>query len=322
MGDRDSDNLQRRMNREGKGLFEIMLESERPPAQESAQTFEPEVMPRSPTFKGTEFQGTELQDSSHQSFVPDLAPAQQRVRDIEQQCAEVNTAVQSAAASLEQSRNLIAEQEKQLKALRDTAREQQKLLIQKQDEQRHQQMQLESARGKLESLKRQHEQAQRQQFQQQQTEKQQIQQQRAQQQYQNTYSAEQINPDQAMAELTGRSQPAKNNILSRHRGTAVTTQARATPLAGDYNPPAWCYQKLLQNDGIPLDYAQKQLEDFKMYWLSTGEARKAWDYRFVKHVIYQWRREQSEGRTNSPRSTEEKLTDRSWANGPLLDFDD
>ncbi len=116
--------------------------------------------------------------------------------------------------------------------------------------------------------------------------------------------------------------PTEARLLGRHTETGIKKQPQALPLADDYQPPGWCYQRLEQHEGIPNDYALRALADFKMYWLSTGEARKAWDYRFVKHVIYQWRRDQSEGRTNSPRSTEEKLTDRSWASGPTLDFDD
>ena len=353
MGDRNSDNLQRRMNREGKGLFEIMLESERAPAQEPVQPYETQVV--SQATGGTDAAFMEAERPAlerHAPFIPDLEPARQRVDSLEGQGSELDRAVQSAASALEETRQLIAEQEKQLKALRDAAREQQKQLLQKQDEQRHNQTQLEGARTKLQSLERQRELAEAQE-----QARKQLQAQQA-QQYQNTYQQnaylnEQINPEQAAAELAGQithaGNPAPENpipqrapssgtspqrsvqqrpaqqrhsILSRHRDTAVNVQARAMPLPGDYQPPVWCFQKLLQNDGIPHDYALKQLEDFKMYWLSTGEARKAWDYRFVKHVIYQWRREHSEGRTNSPRSTEEKLTDRSWASGPLLDFDE
>ncbi|MTI12928.1 DnaT-like ssDNA-binding domain-containing protein [Sansalvadorimonas verongulae] len=335
MGDRNSDNLQRIQNREGKSSFEMWLESERAPAkkqiQESAQLYAAEPVAQTPV------PGEPLEErpvERHPTFVPDLEPARQRVVALNQQSSELDAAVQTASADLDQTRQRIAEQEEELKILRNAAREQQKHLLQKQDEQRHNQSQLENARNKLHSLERQRAQAEAQAHQQHQASAYQN------PYHQNDYRAEQINPEQVAAELAGHqtipvpqvsSEPPTDNsrgvsgghsIMSRHRDSAVKVQARATPLSGDFQPQAWCFHKLLQNDGIPLDYAQKQLEDFKMYWLSTGEARKAWDYRFVKHVIYQWRREQSEGRTNSPRTAEEKLTDRSWANGPLLDFDE
>ena len=107
----------------------------------------------------------------------------------------------------------------------------------------------------------------------------------------------------------------------RYRET-MRPQARAYPLPANYEPSEACYQQLLHYYGVPPDYARRQVVDFKLYWHSTGEARKGWDYLFIKHVRYTWERQQNEhkNRQAQPRQpTHEELTDRSWIG--QYDFD-
>ncbi|WP_257264947.1 DnaT-like ssDNA-binding domain-containing protein [Endozoicomonas sp. ONNA2] len=91
--------------------------------------------------------------------------------------------------------------------------------------------------------------------------------------------------------------------------------ARVQPLPEDFAPSREILEFLQAHHGIPLDFIATQLIDFKLYWHETGEARKAWQNKFKSHVIYQWKRNQSETGQRSHQSTAEKLTDRSWDEG-------
>ena len=101
---------------------------------------------------------------------------------------------------------------------------------------------------------------------------------------------------------------------------AVPEGARVKPLPEDFAPTREILEFLQVHQGVPLEFIATALIDFKLYWHETGEARKAWQNKFKSHVIYQWKRNQSETGQRSHRSTVEKLTDRSWAEG--LQFDD
>ncbi len=90
---------------------------------------------------------------------------------------------------------------------------------------------------------------------------------------------------------------------------------RATTLPEDFCPDDGTYELLTLHDRIPAEFIAEQLVDFKLYWQETGEARKGWQSRFRQHVVRRWKREQSEKQQRPTRSTVEKLTDRSWAQG-------
>ncbi|WP_448216185.1 DnaT-like ssDNA-binding domain-containing protein [Endozoicomonas sp. 2B-B] len=98
--------------------------------------------------------------------------------------------------------------------------------------------------------------------------------------------------------------------------------ARVQPLPEDFTPDAVYIEFLEAHHGIPADFTLAQLPEFKLYWLETGEARKAWQNKFKNHVIYQWKRGQSEEGQRTHKSTVEKLTDTSWADGLQFDFDE
>ncbi|MCL6271563.1 DnaT-like ssDNA-binding domain-containing protein [Sansalvadorimonas sp. 2012CJ34-2] len=271
MGDRDSDNLTRRMNREGKGLFEMWLESERQ-EQQSAPS-------RAPVSQARSMQPAEASG---------INQSRRQVSDLEHKLSGHEEEASNLANELKRTQIRIAEQERMLESLRNTAYQQEQELMRLQDEQRADEQALASARQQLQN---------------------------AEAQYQHQHHQNNVQT----AAYSG--YPAGNDVFSRHRDNQVAVQARATPLPEDYQPAEWCLQKLLQHNGLTRDYAMQQLDDFKMYWLSTGEARKAWDYRFMKHVIYQWRREKGEKRTERSQPTTEELTDRSWADKYDFDFD-
>ena len=95
--------------------------------------------------------------------------------------------------------------------------------------------------------------------------------------------------------------------------------ARVQPLPKDFMPSPEIIEFLEVHLGVPSEFIKIQLIDFKLYWNETGEARKAWQNKFKSHVIYQWKRSQSEAGQRSHRTTTEKLTDRSWDEGFELD---
>lgn len=114
----------------------------------------------------------------------------------------------------------------------------------------------------------------------------------------------------------------KHPLLGEGHRETLMPQSRAYPLPANYEPSEACYQQLLHYYGVPADYARGQVVDFKLYWHSTGEARKGWDYIFIKHVRYTWDRQRNEQqkRQLQPRQpTHEELTDRSWIG--QYDFD-
>ncbi len=111
-------------------------------------------------------------------------------------------------------------------------------------------------------------------------------------------------------ELSG----AEHPIFSQEQPTVAHHDgARVQPLPKDFAPDPVYVEFLEQHHGIPGEFTLGQLAEFKLYWLETGEARKAWQNKFKNHVIYQWKRKQSETGQRTHRTTAEKLTDTSWA---------
>ncbi|RRJ85123.1 hypothetical protein D0544_08670 [Aestuariirhabdus litorea] len=107
--------------------------------------------------------------------------------------------------------------------------------------------------------------------------------------------------------------PVFARTLQTTSHTTAFSSAAIEPLPEDFMPEVAYIEWLQQHYGIPPSFTLEQLPDFKLYWLETGEARKAWQNKFKNHVIYQWKRQQSEREQNPHRTTAEKLTDTSWA---------
>ncbi|MCL6417407.1 hypothetical protein MIB92_17235 [Aestuariirhabdus sp. Z084] len=128
-----------------------------------------------------------------------------------------------------------------------------------------------------------------------------------------------LNAGGSMWELESGSEPS-HPVFSRGAQMAADASnsqnmagARTEPLPRDFMPEATYIEWLQEHYGIPPTFTLEQLPDFKLYWLETGEARKAWQNKFKNHVIYQWKRQQSEREQNPHQTTAEKLTDTSWS---------
>ncbi|PJE80384.1 hypothetical protein CI610_00616 [invertebrate metagenome] len=119
---------------------------------------------------------------------------------------------------------------------------------------------------------------------------------------------------------SGAEHPVFQQRTEENNGTGMGAQVQ--PLPENFSPDAVYVEFLREHYGIPDEYTFGQLTEFKLYWRETGEARKAWQSKFKNHVIYQWKRDQSEASKRTHQSTVDKLTDCSWAEGLQLGDDE
>lgn len=61
-----------------------------------------------------------------------------------------------------------------------------------------------------------------------------------------------------------------------------------TPLTADWQPSEVVFSQLAQHN-IPRDFANEQLDEFRLYWCERGEKVHAWGSKFLKHCIREWR---------------------------------
>ncbi|MGY0217613.1 DnaT-like ssDNA-binding domain-containing protein [Endozoicomonadaceae bacterium StTr2] len=101
-----------------------------------------------------------------------------------------------------------------------------------------------------------------------------------------------------------------------------------TPMTDDFQPSPAVLRLLTESCEIPEDFAMAQVPEFIFYWQEKGELQSTWQSKFKNHVIYQWRRQQSEGseqagRAAAPKAaTTEELTDTSWGDKFQFRFED
>jgi hypothetical protein len=60
----------------------------------------------------------------------------------------------------------------------------------------------------------------------------------------------------------------------------------------DWLPQPATIQKLESFNGIPADYAVRQIPEFVTYWLDNGKAYPSWDAKFLSSVNRTWTRQQ------------------------------
>lgn len=85
--------------------------------------------------------------------------------------------------------------------------------------------------------------------------------------------------------------PARPQTASPATTTAHQRPLRpgAQPISNQWTPSEDILQLLTVNHSIPLRFALSQVEDFKLYWQSRGEASYAWDNKFRQRVLDRWR---------------------------------
>ena len=80
---------------------------------------------------------------------------------------------------------------------------------------------------------------------------------------------------------------------------AKTKAKRKTPrknprhrIPEDWEPKAETMAGLVFKQGIPREFCDALIWEFRIYWTDRGDARPGWDATFVRHAKDQWKREQ------------------------------
>lgn len=66
-----------------------------------------------------------------------------------------------------------------------------------------------------------------------------------------------------------------------------------TEMTIDWRPGDAVYQILAQHQ-IPKSFVDDQISEFVMYWAERGTKEHAWNSKFAKHVMHEWRRHEVE----------------------------
>ena len=94
------------------------------------------------------------------------------------------------------------------------------------------------------------------------------------------------------------SAPRRPSRVRRRRGMTG-------PIPPDWQPDAEWIKQCRQQD-IPEDFIHAQVPRFVLYWRERGEARHSWGNEFCRHVLKQWREEQTAS------GARERFGDMSW----------
>ena len=84
-------------------------------------------------------------------------------------------------------------------------------------------------------------------------------------------------------------------------------QARANLIPPNWQPGRDVMQQLAQH-GIPSQFSLDQLPEFITYWQERRESQHSWGSKFIKHVIRQWREQES----SNYRRDQEAAMDSHW----------
>jgi hypothetical protein len=73
---------------------------------------------------------------------------------------------------------------------------------------------------------------------------------------------------------------------------------------------------ILARTNINVEFAQKQLPEFVLYWMDRGDMSNTWNSRFIQHVRYKFQNQLSSGVVPSHKtSVADDLNNRDWAAG-------
>lgn len=102
-----------------------------------------------------------------------------------------------------------------------------------------------------------------------------------------------------------------------HQWEKFLTHEKTAPkvIASDWEPDSETIRKLMV-ERVDMDFVWESSNSFRMYWRERGEARHAWNTMFYDNCLRMWRN-RPKANDESQLSTFERLTDRSWADGPL-----
>ena len=97
----------------------------------------------------------------------------------------------------------------------------------------------------------------------------------------------------------------------------LKNESRPSLMTTDWKPSDDFYD-VLRFARIDIEFAQKLVPEFVMYWRDRNEMRPSWNTLFLQFAKQQWQRQNASGHSNDQslrgRSIVEDLSDRSWAN--------
>ncbi|MCH9692598.1 MAG: hypothetical protein K0U59_11160 [Gammaproteobacteria bacterium] len=93
----------------------------------------------------------------------------------------------------------------------------------------------------------------------------------------------------------------------------------AKPIARNWKPSTDCLEHIVNMCKIDNNFAQRQIEEFRLYWQEVGKPQKSWDMKFLANVRYKWAQRhkiqpqiKSNEKDTRSRTLYEDLTDTSW----------
>jgi hypothetical protein len=101
---------------------------------------------------------------------------------------------------------------------------------------------------------------------------------------------EQTNTAQRVREEDKQPSGASGGGEGPHNGdSAKPKTARATSMTDTWTPSEDCW-RLVDKAGIPRDFAESMMGEFRLYWRDEGTRRKSWNATFLNRVKDQWAR--------------------------------
>lgn len=91
-------------------------------------------------------------------------------------------------------------------------------------------------------------------------------------------------------------------------------------MSGNWRPNQNTYDAIAKW-GIPLQFVENVLLEFRIYWQDRGDISNTWNTKFIGHVRHQWQRQSAGPAQRQPvyqskrNSVADDFTDRSWAKG-------
>lgn len=79
-------------------------------------------------------------------------------------------------------------------------------------------------------------------------------------------------------------------------------RSRANRIAPNWQPDAELMRHIAQHN-IPDHFVRRQLPEFIAYWRERGESHHAWGAKFLKHLLRQWREEETQQQVRQNRET-------------------
>lgn len=96
----------------------------------------------------------------------------------------------------------------------------------------------------------------------------------------------------------------------RRHEIAVAQRRAEVPMTSDWKPSQEALL-ILFGDGIPTQFTNDSIPEFRLYWMDRGVQCSTWDTKFITHVRHCWQRHKTLPRAPQPVLTHHQ-PERSW----------